>query len=161
MDSLDQIFTKKWHRPFPSTVLIGTPFGVKGSQWKRWFHEGDDFLVPFGNNVEVADTGHVGFAGDGGDGFGIYVRVEHSDGTKSYYTHLSKSFVAIGDVVMRGQVIALSGNSGNVHHDGHPVTPQEREEGKGSHCHVQARDLDGNSFRMIYEEKASTEGEII
>lgn len=144
---------KVWYRPFDLSIPIGTPYGVKGDKWKAGFHEGDDFLAPYGTPVKAADIGVVGFAGDGGDGWGNYVRLEHPDGTKSYYTHLSEIHVAIGNVAMRGLIIGRSGNSGNVWHSGHPVTAQERQDGIGSHCHVQARDQEGNSFKMIYEEK--------
>ena len=143
---------KKWHRPFKKEIGIGTPYGVKGNQWKKGFHEGDDFLAPFGSPVEAGDTGTVAWAGDGGDGFGRYVRLDHPDGTRSYYPHLSEIHVAVGDVVEKEQIFCKSGNSGNVWHEGHRVTEEERKKKLGAHFHFQVKDKDGNSFKPLYEE---------
>lgn len=145
---------EKWRRPFDNTIAIGTPFGVPGpkTKWKHGFHGGDDFLTPMRTPCKAAKGGCVAFAGNGGDGFGNYVRIDHGDGTRTYYTHLDEVCVVDGDVVMKGQIIGLSGNSGNVWTDGHPVTDQERAEGKGAHCHVEARDKNGIPFKMEYEE---------
>ncbi len=44
-----------------------------------------------------------------------YIMIEHTDGTVAFYAHLKQNSVAVetGDTIIRGQFIALSGNSGN------------------------------------------------
>ncbi len=142
---MDEHLGKKWHRPFPEDVLIGTPFGVPGTHWKRGFHCGDDFLAGIGTPTECADGGVVEKAGDYGDGFGKYVKLGHDDGTKSYYCHLSEVHVALNDAVKKGQVLGLSGNSGNVVPKPTPDNPSA-----GAHLHFEVR-KDGEPFCPFYE----------
>lgn len=124
---------EKWRKPVDAKWPIGTPFGEKGPRWKDG-HKGDDFECPKETEVRASKTGSVGWAGDAGDGFGNYIRLEHPDGTRSYYCHLGKILVAIGETVMVGQVIGYSGNSGNV---------------SGFHLHFEVR-KDGVSFKPEY-----------
>ncbi|MBN2772897.1 MAG: M23 family metallopeptidase [Prolixibacteraceae bacterium] len=44
-----------------------------------------------------------------------FIMIEHSDGTVAFYAHLKQNsvFVTIDEKVEQGQIIALSGNSGN------------------------------------------------
>lgn len=64
--------------------------------------------------------------------YGLYVRVNHRDGLSTLYAHNSWLFVASGDSVETGEVVALSGNSGRstaphlhveLERDGVPVDP--------------------------------------
>src|SRR5207253_2765353 len=53
---------------------------------------------------------------DGGyTGVGNYLVIEHADGTFGVYWHLSQNgvMVNLGDHVVRGQTLALSGNTGS------------------------------------------------
>ena len=45
---------------------------------------------------------------------GNHIGIRHSDGTTAYYWHLkhNEAFVNIGDTIVKGQVIGLSGNTG-------------------------------------------------
>jgi hypothetical protein len=61
--------------------------------------------------MAIAD-GTVTLAGPYG-GYGNFVRVDHGNGIVSEYGHLSQINVAVGATVKAGQVIALSGNTGN------------------------------------------------
>lgn len=45
-------------------------------------------------------------------GYGNYIEIEHAGGFRSFYAHLSKSLVSIGDIVSITQQIAFVGNSG-------------------------------------------------
>lgn len=49
------------------------------------------------------------------NGYGLFVLVEHTNGTKTRYAHLSKINVDIGDFVSRGEEIGAIGNTGNTH----------------------------------------------
>jgi murein DD-endopeptidase MepM/ murein hydrolase activator NlpD len=75
------------------------------------FHTGIDFGVPEGTPVHAAAAGVVSFAGRQG-GYGILVVIEHAGGFSTYYAHLSKALVEVGQFVEQGQIIALSGNTG-------------------------------------------------
>lgn len=49
------------------------------------------------------------------DGYGIFVLLEHPNGTKTRYAHLDKAIVKVGDYVTRGQEVGIMGNTGNTH----------------------------------------------
>ncbi|MCS7239684.1 MAG: M23 family metallopeptidase [Candidatus Bipolaricaulota bacterium] len=75
------------------------------------FHTGIDIAVPEGTPVRAAAAGTVSFAG-WEEGFGLLVVIDHGDGYKSYYGHLSKLLTSTGQKVLAGETIALSGNTG-------------------------------------------------
>lgn len=51
---------------------------------------------------------HSGYNG----GFGLYVVINHGNGVKSYYAHMSSVSVSSGDYVTQGTVIGYAGNTG-------------------------------------------------
>ena len=74
-------------------------------------HSGLDIAVPVGSYVRSSGAGVVvDVASD--EVYGRYVRLEHRGGFRSLYAHNSWTFVAPGDSVEAGEVIALSGNTG-------------------------------------------------
>ncbi len=75
-------------------------------------HEGQDIGCNPGPRVHVTADGVVDFAGAAHDGLGIKVEVDHGYGYKTIYGHLSKALVKEGARVKRGDLIALSGNTG-------------------------------------------------
>jgi murein DD-endopeptidase MepM/ murein hydrolase activator NlpD len=110
---------QKFIRPIAGgSELVSQGFGANVESYAQWNgehgHEGIDYGVPVGTPVMAAAGGTVVFAGTGNgfDNYGNYVVVEHPDGYKSYYAHLSGFDVEVGDEVTQGQPIALSGNSG-------------------------------------------------
>ena len=80
-----------------------------------------DFLMPIGTPVVAAGSGTVvlvesGFFDDNGTpGQENYINVEHGDGTIAAYVHLTHDgvFVNVGDPVRFGDVIGMSGNTGD------------------------------------------------
>lgn len=74
-------------------------------------HSGLDIAIPVGSYVRAAGAGVVAEAGTDAE-YGRYVRIQHPDGVQSLYAHNSWTFVASGDSVEAGEVIALSGNTG-------------------------------------------------
>lgn len=96
----------------PTGGSPGTAYGVKGSHWISGHHTGVDFEVPVGTDVHAAADGEVVTAGAGGQ-YGKQIVIRHSNGLYSQYAHLSKISVAKGDKVSEGDVIAMSGNTGN------------------------------------------------
>lgn len=100
-----------WERPV-ATGEIGTRYGAKGDSWASGHHTGVDFKVPAGTPVVASSTGLVVASGSGGS-YGNQVVIKHADGKYSQYAHLSRADVRKGEKVDRGQVIGLSGNTGN------------------------------------------------
>lgn len=74
-------------------------------------HPGLDIAVPTGSYVRASRTGRVEVVGRDSV-YGLFVRVGHRDGVTSLYGHNRWVFVAEGDSVEQGEVVALSGNSG-------------------------------------------------
>lgn len=74
-------------------------------------HAGLDVAVPVGSYVRATGAGVVAETGSDPE-YGRYVRIRHSNDLQSLYAHNSWTFVATGDSVEAGEVIALSGNTG-------------------------------------------------
>jgi murein DD-endopeptidase MepM/ murein hydrolase activator NlpD len=80
----------------------------------RWgvFHWGIDLANSIGTPILAAADGVVVESGPA-SGFGLWVRILHSDGTTTVYGHINRSLVAEGQKVRAGQKIAEMGNRGN------------------------------------------------
>jgi murein DD-endopeptidase MepM/ murein hydrolase activator NlpD len=76
-------------------------------------HHGLDFLSNIGDSVYSPGDGIVTFIGNKG-GYGKVVRINHGFGYETLYAHLSKFKVKKGQKINRGELIALSGNSGSL-----------------------------------------------
>ncbi len=74
-------------------------------------HEGIDLRAVVGTRVYASKSGRVIFAGRKG-GYGKLVGIEHEDNFTTWYGHLSRIRVKVGQIVSRGKVIGLSGNTG-------------------------------------------------
>lgn len=76
-------------------------------------NDGIDISVPIGSPVKATENGTVIYSGSELADFGNLILVSHSGGWVSAYAHSSQNKVRRGDKVSRGQVIAISGKSGN------------------------------------------------
>lgn len=97
------------------------------------FHTGVDLIAPPGTPVVAAAGGVVATVAYVAE-YGNIVDVDHDNGLTSRYAHLSRSVVRVGDVVMKGQKIALVGNTGRttgphlhfeVRENGIPLNPNK------------------------------------
>lgn len=75
---------------------------------------GINIALPQGTPVKAAESGVVAYAGSEVKGQGNLVMIRHADGWVSIYANNGELKVKRGDDVKRGQVIALSGQSGDV-----------------------------------------------
>jgi murein DD-endopeptidase MepM/ murein hydrolase activator NlpD len=75
------------------------------------FHKGVDLRAAYGEEVRAAADGKIEFAGIQG-GYGQTVVVEHANGVRTRYAHLSATDVREGDTVAAGQPIGRAGKSG-------------------------------------------------
>ena len=98
---------------------------------KKAWHEGVDFAGKAGSNIVAVASGVVSWSGER-YGYGKMVEVAHGDGVITRYAHNQENLVKVGDMVRRGDVVALMGNSGRstgphvhfeVHKNGRPVDP--------------------------------------
>lgn len=94
-------------------------------------HEGVDFAGKLGSNIVAVASGVVTWSGER-SGYGQLVEINHGDGFMTRYAHNQKNKVEVGDIVKKGQLIALMGSSGRstgphvhfeVYKHGRPVDP--------------------------------------
>lgn len=95
-------------------------------------HQGVDYSVPVGTAVFATGDGVVETIENKGQSTGLSVLIRHSSRYKTLYGNLDKLLVAPGRKVVRGDIIAFSGNSGlsfapHLHYEvwlnGQPVNP--------------------------------------
>jgi len=115
-------------------ILVSSFFGKR---FDPFFHEeadhcGLDFVAPVGTEVYATGEGIVTLLNFSRTGYGNELVINHSFGYSTRYGHLEKFFVAEGELVKRGEVIGLVGNSGRstgphlhyeVLYEGKPVNP--------------------------------------
>lgn len=119
----DELIIKNYERgPFrltrnsliwPVNGRITSDFGWRTHPVKktRLFHNGLDIAVPSGTAVRAAASGEVVHSG-WINGFGYTVIIDHGKGIETLYAHNSRTTVAKGSMVNKGERIALSGNTG-------------------------------------------------
>jgi len=100
-------------RPVPADVTA-----LVSSGWSRprgaALHRALDIIVPKGTPVLAIDDGTVVRVKDKlGSDAGLWVGVRHPSGILSRSIHLSKPLVQLGQTVRKGDVIGLSGQTGN------------------------------------------------
>ena len=85
-----------------------------GSKTNGKSNDGINLAVPEGTPVKAAEDGVVAYSGNELKGYGNLVLVRHSNGYVTAYAHASELMVKRGDTIKRGQIIAKSGQSGEV-----------------------------------------------
>lgn len=138
---LERLISVAWARQdtmpsiWPTQGFLTSGFGMRRSpinrEWK--FHQGLDIGAPRGTPV-VASAAGVVVRSEYTSGYGNLVEIDHGDGVVTRYGHNSRRLVEVGDPVLRGDVIATVGSTGQstgphlhyeVHIDGEPVDPAE------------------------------------
>lgn len=122
--------SQKFFLPVQDYVLTAG-FGQAGDRWVN-LHTGQDFAVPIGTKVVAVTDGTVIESGWAGP-YGYRIVIQHPDGSQTWYCHLSVMKVRSGKVTA-GQIIALSGNTGNttgphLHLEYHPPGPADPNTG--------------------------------
>ncbi len=125
----------------PKSPAFDAPFGASFiwptagliTQYFAWYHPGVDIANRSAPGIAATDAGVVVVAGwPDGAGYGNRVVLDHGNGYKSLYAHLSNVYVSVGDRVSRGQLIGQMGSTGRstgthlhleIHYKDTPVNP--------------------------------------
>ena len=99
----------KFRWPANGRVIAGYGPTTNGQQ-----NDGINIALPENTPVKAAEDGVVAYAGNELKGYGNLVLVRHPNGYVTAYAHAKELLVKRGDQVKRGQVIARSGQTGNV-----------------------------------------------
>lgn len=97
--------------PVPG-YAITTGHGASGSMWSTGTHTGVDYAAPSGTEVVAAASGTVVEVSSGG-AYGNRIVIEHEDGYRTSYSHLSAAHVSVGQEVTAGDHIGAVGSTGN------------------------------------------------
>ncbi|MFF4907236.1 M23 family metallopeptidase [Streptomyces sp. NPDC001260] len=106
-----------------SDSYVSTGYKASSSLWSSGSHTGIDFHAASGTSVHAVGYGTVVQTGWGG-AYGNQIVIRMNDGTYTQYGHLSSIGVSVGQKVVTGQQIGLSGSTGNT---------------TGPHLHFEAR----------------------
>lgn len=133
-------------RPVPESAPITQLFAKNPASYQPYGHTGMDFGCPVGTKIVAVEDATVRFAGwstqlpgdDSAEGWagrwylrkdfpGIVVVLEHSN-VFTTYSHLDRTDLNAGDVVRKGDIIGLSGNTGfstgpHLHFEALPKNP--------------------------------------
>ena len=96
---------------WPVRGKVITAYGAKANGKAN---DGINLAVPEGTPVKAAEDGVVTYSGNELKGYGNLVLVRHANGYVTAYAHASELLVKRGDTIKRGQIIAKSGQSGEV-----------------------------------------------
>ena len=132
------------HNVRPVNGEVTSAFGWRRDPFtnRMKFHQGVDLRAAYGQEVQAASAGIVVFSGDQG-GYGTSVVVEHPDGTRTRYAHLSATVVRKGDHVGAGEPVGRAGRSGRA---------------TGTHLHFEVIGPDGRRMEPQLWASADTTG---
>src|SRR6266481_8746727 len=93
---------------------ISSYFGHRADPFTGYsaMHKGLDFAGPEGTKVTSVAAGLVTYAGERA-GYGQMVEINHGNGLATRYCHNEKILVKQGDMIRKGQEVALMGSTGH------------------------------------------------
>ncbi|WP_418983954.1 M23 family metallopeptidase [Alistipes sp.] len=95
-------------------TLLTASYGMRYHPFYKTLqsHQGVDYTIPEGSSVFATADGVVRDVAMRNSTSGMTVVIDHGNGYETSYSHLSKSNVRKGQTVRRGDIIALSGDTG-------------------------------------------------
>ncbi len=117
---VQRAYDNGWY-PYPTTLPNVT-----------YYYGGIDYAV-YNAPCKAAAYGVVSKVENNNTGYGKCVRIDHGNGYASLYAHLSAINVGIGQIVQSGDIIGITGNTGNstgphlhfeLRYNGSPIDPQ-------------------------------------
>ncbi|EDP99478.1 M23 family metallopeptidase [Shewanella benthica] len=114
---------------------LSSPYGLRNDPFsgRRTIHKGIDFAGKEGTKVTATAAGVITWAGKM-FGYGELIEIDHGNGLRTRYGHNKSLLVTVGDVVAKGEGIALMGSTGrstgpHVHYEvlrgGQQIDPQK------------------------------------
>ncbi|SQH74160.1 Peptidase, M23/M37 family protein [Shewanella benthica] len=114
---------------------LSSPYGLRNDPFsgRRTIHKGIDFAGKEGTKVIATAAGVITWAGKM-FGYGELIEIDHGNGLRTRYGHNKSLLVTVGDVVAKGEGIALMGSTGrstgpHVHYEvlrgGQQIDPQK------------------------------------
>ena len=96
-----------------SPMIVSSPFGRRHDPFTSAvrYHSGVDLNASEGTSIYAAASGIVVYAGPQG-GYGRCIVLDHGDGVRTHYAHLSKVNTEVGALVVEGDVIGFVGSTG-------------------------------------------------
>jgi len=88
---------------------------VSSPMGRRWgkMHKGIDIARPSDKTIKAADNGRVVFAGWSNGGYGNKVEIDHGNGYRTLYGHMSSIKVKADQIVSKGEAIGIMGETGH------------------------------------------------
>ena len=123
----------------PVSGIVTSPYGSR----KGGFHYGIDIGNKRGTPVVASASGTVvkvvssckeGAKSCGGR-YGNYIVIQHSNGTSTFYAHLSKASVSVGQAVSQGENIGEVGSTGR---------------STGPHLHFEIENANGSKMKPVF-----------
>ncbi len=99
----------------PVLGVISSPFGyrIHPLSGQDTIHNGVDIVGAVGDPIYAFASGTVEYIGES-DVYGLYFRIDHGNGVKTFYAHCSQLFISKGDTVTMGEIVAEVGATGDV-----------------------------------------------
>jgi murein DD-endopeptidase MepM/ murein hydrolase activator NlpD len=121
-----RVLTPPQESPHPSPMpRLSSGYGYRTDPLRGTgrMHYGLDIPGPLGTPVLASSDGFIAFAGSAGS-YGQMIEIDHGNGLRTRYAHLSRLLVRAGEAVGQHQTIALMGSTGR---------------STGSHLHFEVR----------------------
>lgn len=116
----------------PISGTITSRYG-ESSRLRKSTHTGLDISATTGTDIKAVASGTVTCAKYSGS-YGNLIKIDHGNGVETWYGHISKMYVKVGQEVKAGDVIAAVGSTGNstgphlhleIRVDGTAINPQQ------------------------------------
>lgn len=98
--------------PFQVSQKFGENYDYYFKNFKQKGHNGWDFSIPVGTPLYATHNGTISFCAITNFGDSAISIMDESGTFRTIYGHLSEFKVKLGDIVKKGQLVALSGNTG-------------------------------------------------
>lgn len=117
VDGVEEVFEVRIEEDFISPIenaRILSKYGMREHPIKKGqhLHHGVDYRAAMGTPIRASASGKITKANISPKGYGKHIEIQHSDGMSTIYAQLSELKVSLGQEVKQGEIIALSGNSG-------------------------------------------------
>lgn len=138
----------------PTEGILGDRFGMRLHPILkiRRMHTGLDIVVNTGAKVYAPGDAKVVHVGNRG-GYGLTIELDHGFGYTSLYAHLSKTKIKKGQIVKRGDLIGLSGQSGRL-----ATGPHLHYEIKHNGVHLNPSNFIFSDIKLFEKHKNMTAG---